>query len=129
MKSRPVVAPVALLGGVALNEGVTGAFREIFQLDAEQLFVPELHAWCGALGTALLEAAEPRKWSFREIHRLHQHSAEARTIDSTPLTLENCNLLRDRVPVYVPPAPGEPIPAYLGIRHRLRLHQPGGDGR
>ncbi|MCX6625040.1 MAG: hypothetical protein NTY38_29060, partial [Acidobacteria bacterium] len=100
VKSRPVVAPVALLGGVALNEGVTNAFREIFQLDGEQLFVPELYAWCGAIGTALLEAGEPRKWSFREIHRLHQHSAEARAIDSTPLSMEHCILLRDRVPVY-----------------------------
>lgn len=115
VKSRPVITPVALLGGVALNEGVTAAFREIFQLEGSQLVVPDLYAWCGALGTALLEAGEPRKWSFREIHRLHQHSGVAREIDSTPLSLENCNLLRDRIPVYTPPPAGEPIPAYLGI--------------
>jgi len=115
VKSRPVVAPVALLGGVALNEGVTNAFREIFHLEDGQLFVPGLYAWCGAVGTALLEAGEPRKWSFREIHRLHQHASGAREIDSTPLSLDRCNLLRDRVSSYSPPPAGEPIPAYLGI--------------
>ncbi|MCC7499764.1 MAG: hypothetical protein IT160_19445 [Bryobacterales bacterium] len=115
VKSRPVVAPVALLGGVALNEGVTNAFREIFHLEDGQLFVPGLYAWCGAVGTALLEAGEPRKWSFREIHRLHQHTSDAREIDSTPLSLDRCNLLRDRVSSYSPPPAGEPIPAYLGI--------------
>ena len=35
--------------------------------------------------------------------------------DTHPLSTENVVQLRDRVGVYVPPASGEPIPAYLGL--------------
>ena len=40
VKGRPVEAPVALIGAVSQNEGVTGALREAFGLAGEQLFVP-----------------------------------------------------------------------------------------
>jgi activator of 2-hydroxyglutaryl-CoA dehydratase len=35
--------------------------------------------------------------------------------DTRPLSTENVVQLRDRVPVYMPPANDEPIPAYLGL--------------
>ena len=76
VKGRPVETPVALIGGVSQNAGVTGALREAFALSAEQLFVPEHYAWCGAIGAAMLEAEEPRKRSILEIHRLRQHEGE-----------------------------------------------------
>jgi activator of 2-hydroxyglutaryl-CoA dehydratase len=82
VKSRPVEAPVALIGAVSQNAGITNALREVFQLKEQDLFVPELYAWCGAIGTALLEAAERKKRSMREIHRLSQHDAET-TISET----------------------------------------------
>jgi predicted CoA-substrate-specific enzyme activase len=115
VKSRPVEAPVALIGAVSQNAGITSALREVFQLQEQDLFVPELYAWCGAIGTALLEAGERKKRSMREIHRLSQHEAEAAVSDTKPLSMENVVLLRDRVAPYVPPPGGGPIPAYIGI--------------
>ena len=76
VKGRPVEAPVALIGAVSQNAGVTGALREAFALSEGDLLVPEQYAWCGAIGTAMLEAEEPRKRSILEIHRLRQHDAE-----------------------------------------------------
>jgi len=115
VKGRPVEAPVALIGAVSQNAGVTGALREAFGLSAEALLVPEHYAWCGAIGTAILEAEEPRKRSILEIHRLRQHDAEECLQDTEPLSTENVVQLRDRVGAYTPP-PGEaPIPAYLGL--------------
>jgi len=76
VKSRPVVAPVALIGAVSQNAGWTAALRETFGLGEGDLIVPELYAWCGAIGTAILEAEERRKRSIREIHRLSQHDVE-----------------------------------------------------
>src|SRR5437763_97091 len=41
VKGRPVETPIALIGGVTQNAGVTNALREAFGVTAEQLFVPE----------------------------------------------------------------------------------------
>jgi len=115
VKGRPVEAPVALVGAVSQNSGVTTALREAFSLFESQLFVPEYYAWCGAIGAAMLEAEEPRKRSLRDIHRLNQHEGEERVEDTTPLSMANVVLLRDRVGTYVAPPGNLPIPAYLGI--------------
>src|SRR5579871_5839110 len=61
VKGRPVTAPVALIGAVGLNAGVTAALREAFALGESDLFVPEHYAWCGAIGAAILEAEETKK--------------------------------------------------------------------
>jgi predicted CoA-substrate-specific enzyme activase len=114
VKGRPVEAPVALIGAVSQNSGVTGALREAFGLPEGALIVPEEYAWCGAIGTAMLEAAEPQKRSILEIHRLRQHSEEI-VQDTHPLSSENVVQLRDRVGAYVAPPGDGPIPAYLGL--------------
>jgi predicted CoA-substrate-specific enzyme activase len=115
VKGRPVAAPAALIGAVSQNAGVTAAIREAFSLAEDQLVVPSEYAWCGAIGTAMLEAREQRKRSIFEIHRLHQHEAEESVQDTRPLSSDHVVQLRDRVPVYTPP-PGEArIPAYLGL--------------
>src|ERR1035437_404611 len=119
VKGRPVAAQVALIGAVSQNAGVVRALREAFALTAEQLFVPEEYAWCGAIGTAILEAEEQRKRSILDVHRLRQHDVEESIQDTKPLSTENVVQLRDGVGVYVPPAghlsDGEPIAAYLGL--------------
>ncbi|MCP5116066.1 MAG: hypothetical protein GY953_35010 [bacterium] len=115
IKGRPVTRPVALIGAVSQNTGVCGALRETFDLEAGDLLVPETYAWCGAIGTAMLEAEEARKRSFRDIHRLNQHISEKLPVDAKPLSMDNVVLLREQVPAYEAPAGGGPIPAYLGI--------------
>lgn len=115
VKGKPVVPPVALIGGVALNSGVARALREVFELADGQLFVPELYAWFGAVGAAMLEAAETRKRSFRDIHKLNQHESVRKQPENRPLSMENVILLREHVKPYQPPPGDGPIPAYLGI--------------
>ncbi len=115
VKGRHIDRPVALIGAVSQNAGVTAALREAFGLSESELIVPDLFAWCSAVGTAILEAEETRKRSLRAIHRLNQHEAEERVQDTRPLSMERVVLLRDRVGTYVPPPGDDPIPAYLGI--------------
>ena len=55
-KGKIVEPPVAFIGGVAANDGAVQAVRDAFSLSEEQLFVPELYAWMGAVGAALIEA-------------------------------------------------------------------------
>jgi predicted CoA-substrate-specific enzyme activase len=115
VKGRPVQTPVALIGAVSQNAGVTRALREAFSLAEGELLIPGEYAWAGAIGAAILETQEPRKRSILEIHRLRQHDAEERVQDTHPLATEHVVQLRDRVGVYTPPPNDEPIPAYLGL--------------
>jgi predicted CoA-substrate-specific enzyme activase len=50
-RGRQIPPPVSFQGGVAANEGMRRAFREILCLD--ELFVPEEHVLMGAIGAAL----------------------------------------------------------------------------
>jgi predicted CoA-substrate-specific enzyme activase len=109
VKGRAVVAPVAFIGGVALNAGISNALREAFKLGENDLLVPGLYAWLGAAGAAILEAEEWRKRSFKRIHQLRQHEAAKRSFACTEvLSMQNVLLLRDRVQHVRPPlgAPG-----------------------
>jgi len=115
VKGRTVERPVALIGAVGRNAGVTRALQEAFALPADSLLIPPEYAWCGAIGTAMLEAEEPRKRAMIEVHRLRQHGAEEKVQDAHPLSTANVVQLRDRVPVYMPPADGAPISAYIGL--------------
>jgi predicted CoA-substrate-specific enzyme activase len=115
VKGRPVTRPVALIGAVSQNAGVTAALREAFSLRENELVAPELYAWCGAIGSAILEAEERKKRSLRDVHRLSQHETEERVEDTSPLSMDDVVLLRHRVGNYAAPPDARPIPAYLGI--------------
>ncbi|HEU5451861.1 MAG TPA: acyl-CoA dehydratase activase, partial [Terriglobales bacterium] len=119
VKGRNVAAPVAFIGGVALNDGVRNAMREAFKLDDAGLFVPELHCWIGALGAAIFETEEWRKRSFKKIHQLRQHTGRQPFACSDPLSMEKVLLLRDQSSAnhksQITNHKSEKVPAYLGI--------------
>jgi predicted CoA-substrate-specific enzyme activase len=118
VKGRQVVPPVAFIGAVALNQGVREAMRQAFKLEEKDFFVPEYYAWLGALGAAMFEAEEYRKRSFKTIHQLQQHTAAKKDFAcADPLSMKDVLLLREQEkPPGLPRlAPGERIPAYLGI--------------
>lgn len=50
-RGRKAIRPVAFQGGVAANQGMVRAFKEIFGI--EDLLVPDDHAFMGAMGAAL----------------------------------------------------------------------------
>jgi predicted CoA-substrate-specific enzyme activase len=98
VRGRAVITPVAFIGGVALNAGISNALREAFKLGESDLVVPGHYAWLGAVGAAMLEAEEWRKRSFKRIHQLRQHEAAKKSFACTEaLSMKNVLLLRDRV--------------------------------
>jgi predicted CoA-substrate-specific enzyme activase len=114
VKGKTITPPVAFIGAVSQNRAVVEAMREVFRLDQTELFSPPLHAWFGAIGSALLEWQDRRKRSFKSIHNLQQHTFEKKAQGAEPLSLENVVLLRDRVKPYRLPESGK-VDAYLGI--------------
>ena len=128
VKGRAVVAPVAFIGGVALNAGISSALREAFKLGENDLVVPGLYAWLGALGAAMLEAEEWRKRSFKRIHQLRQHEAAKKSFACTEaLSMKNVLLLRDRAENVRPPVAGpngeggNPIPDHHPLTETANL--------
>ncbi|HYG99596.1 MAG TPA: acyl-CoA dehydratase activase [Terriglobales bacterium] len=115
VKGREVVAPVAFIGAVGLNQGVVNAMREAFKLDGDSFFVPEYYSWVGALGAGIFEAEERKKRTFKRIHQLQQHAAMKQQFAcSDALSMENVVLLRDHVKDVNLPENGT-VDAYLGI--------------
>jgi predicted CoA-substrate-specific enzyme activase len=54
LAGRDFQKPVVFTGGVAANAGVVKALREVFELDGDELLVPERHFFTGAIGAVLL---------------------------------------------------------------------------
>ena len=116
VKGHPVQAPVAFIGGVALNQGVTNALRKVFKLEDSTFFVPELYAWLGAVGAAMLEAEEQRQRSFKRSEKLEPFRSAGRVFEyGDPLSMSNVVLLDDSGKKVESLPSGQRAMAYLGI--------------
>jgi predicted CoA-substrate-specific enzyme activase len=122
VRGRKAVPPIALIGAVSQNSGVVQGLLEAFRLAPGSIHVPELYAWFGALGCALLEREETqrgiiRRTSVMSLKRESSTGAKASALIE-PLQLGNVLLLRDHPEASRTEAlPDGQIktPAYLGI--------------
>jgi predicted CoA-substrate-specific enzyme activase len=116
-KGKLIQPPVAFIGGVAANKGAVQAVRDAFELSDGQLFVPDLHAWMGAAGAALIEAdesaAQASQTSSVDFDPARLPAAEFPTME--PLSMERVLLLRDLARPYEFPGDGAVIDTFLGI--------------
>jgi activator of 2-hydroxyglutaryl-CoA dehydratase len=120
-KGKPVVPPVAFVGGLARNAGIAQSLRELYKLDESQFIVPEAAPWYGAIGAAHI-GARPAVGTTSRTRLTIGRSTPVPTngtgsdgATSRPLRLENVLLLRDRVRPPQLPAPRAHEEAYLGI--------------
>ena len=117
VKGKRVKKPVLFIGGVAKNQAVVNAIREIFQLAGQELIVPSQYAWFAAIGTALAEK-ESRKKVKPDNLRVLQNEDKSNQNEMTsgkPLSKENVIILRDQVkPRQIIPSENN-IETYLGI--------------
>lgn len=117
-KGKEVHPKVALIGGLAMNEGVGQALREIFALAEEDFFIPAYHVWAAACGCAIVAASAAPSRRTLEMARLGRSNvAQHHAFPASPrLSMDKVVLLRDRV---APPAfrgtPHQPLPVFLGI--------------
>ncbi len=116
-KGKQISPQVAFIGGVAANQGVVQAMRNLFNLNEEQFIVPVHYAWMGAIGCALLEYQTPEKHAPKPLSELYTHTkAVVGTFARTePLSMENVVLLRGRTKPYSFEGRQLPVDAYLGI--------------
>lgn len=118
VKGRKVVAPVIFIGGVSQNAGVVQSLADAFHLAPANLIVPELYAWLGAIGAALL-ASSMRSRLPSVAYDGVQGAAFGSISHGRPLSLDNVLLLRDHpMASRIEPLPESdvaPISSYLGI--------------
>ena len=110
LRGKTIQPPALFVGGVAANAGVVQAMREILNLSDQELIVPELHAYIGALGCALMP--EGRLWQAENPPLPTITATLSQTTTAKRLTIELVDFAQ---------APGHdlhaqgPIPVYLGI--------------
>lgn len=112
-KGKRIEPKVALIGGVAANRGVVNAFQKQFDFSDGEFLVPELYAWMGAIGGALVDV---KRSSQGESVSFDEGKREKKDVYPTtqPLSLEKVRLLRDQVRPYRMDRHAV-IDAYLGI--------------
>jgi len=117
VRSHPVEAPVAFIGGVAANAAVVRAMAEAFELPGDDLIIPEAFAHVPAVGAAVAASRSARAADLSHMSDLRAASDSAHGVFPTaaPLSMERVVLLRDRVLPYEMPFGQEKIDAYLGI--------------
>ena len=116
VKGRRVVAPVAFVGGVALNAGVRDALQQAFSLEESDFVVPEAHCWMTALGASILAAEQNGHGTTGRFRHLEAKSPSAEDFPTTEmLSLERVVLLRNRIPPVQLPEADSRVDAYLGI--------------
>ncbi len=96
-KGKRIEPRIAFIGGVAANRGVVEAFRNCFDLNDGQLFVPEYAAWLGAVGSALIaNRSERMDVSFSAT------GTEKFSYPTTrPLSMKKVRLLRNQTEPFV----------------------------
>lgn len=67
VKNLPVVPPVLLTGGVALNEGLVDAMQSVFNLRDEELLVSDRYLCLQAVGAAAGATSVPQQTSLSEL--------------------------------------------------------------
>ncbi|WP_333652543.1 acyl-CoA dehydratase activase [Lacrimispora sp.] len=103
VKNLPVEAPVALCGGIAHNRGVIRAVLDTFNLKEDQLLIPEMFPFAGAMGAAL-EAKQKGNALSLLASALESKASGAEGLPRLPaLTLHEGTCLKD--PSCTPPGP------------------------
>lgn len=118
VKGRKAVPPVAFIGGVSQNAGVTRALYEAFHLAEHEMIVPQLYAWMAAIGAALLsDLADAPSRPLNILGTVQSQTPSDSGCE--PLSLANVLLLRDHPAASrtepLPDVGKDAIPAYLGI--------------
>jgi predicted CoA-substrate-specific enzyme activase len=109
-KGKRIEPRVAFVGGVAANRGVVEAFRDCFDLNDGELFVPKYSAWMGAMGSAMIASRSERiAVSFSAIDE-----GEISYPTTRPLSMKKVRLLRNQTEPFVFKE-GQVIDVFLGI--------------
>ncbi|OQA01642.1 MAG: R-phenyllactate dehydratase activator [Planctomycetes bacterium ADurb.Bin401] len=84
-KGREFTKPIIFTGGVAANQGVVNALKEVLDLQAGQLIVPQEHFFTGAIGAVLATRNSSRSEQKINIEKFYNYfNAHSRFDEKAP---------------------------------------------
>ncbi len=79
-RSKEIKKPVIFSGGVAANIGMIRAFREVLDLNEDELIIPEHHASMGAIGAVMYARSNNLEMNhFKGMEKLEEYLADDST--------------------------------------------------
>jgi predicted CoA-substrate-specific enzyme activase len=114
-RSKEIKKPVVFSGGVAANIGMVRAFREVLDLNENELIIPHHHASMGAIGAVMYAHANKLEMNhFAGLEKLDQYlHADSTTFGSLPKLRESGAEYNKYVHPIV--KGGEKTKVYLGL--------------
>lgn len=92
-KGRNIDAPVAFQGGVAANEGMVRAFKDVFELD--ELVLPEHYALMGAIGAVLSDLERVSRGDLDELAAFDLRTFSDKSLEKQSYSGDSLNKLLD----------------------------------
>jgi len=114
-RSKEIKKPVIFSGGVAANIGMIRAFREVLDLNGDELIIPEHHASMGAIGAVMYSHANKLEMNhFKGLEELEAYlKKHASAFVSLPQLKESEAIYNKEVKFRKNGT--EKLPVYLGI--------------
>ena len=108
--------PFVFQGGVAANAGMVRAIKEIFELNENELIVPEYHASMGALGAVfhILKSGNGQLSNFKGTEELRNYLAGDKSNSASLARLKESKAEYNKQ-VFLIPKNGTKTPVYLGV--------------
>jgi predicted CoA-substrate-specific enzyme activase len=115
-KGKQFKKPVIFQGGVAANEGVVRAFREILDLKEGEFIIPQYHASMGAIGAVyhVLDQTDHGDVRFTGLEKLEDYLESDKATGPVMEQLQE-SAAEYRKEVVFNRVPGEKLQVYLGI--------------
>ncbi|MEI8049211.1 MAG: acyl-CoA dehydratase activase [Bacteroidota bacterium] len=115
-RGKKYKSPFLFQGGVAANAGMVRAFKEVFELNDDELIIPEYHASMGALGALyhVLSNGRDSVTRFKGLNELETYllNTEYENVSHDQLVKSIATYNKD---VVVKKKPGEKIKVSLGV--------------
>ncbi len=114
-RSKDIKKPVIFSGGVAANIGMVRAFREVLNLNDDELIIPKYHASMGAIGAVIYAHSVKLQMNhFKGLEDLDKYLADTSSSFVSLPQLQESGAKYDKE-VKFRKSGSEKLPVYLGV--------------
>ena len=115
-KGKKLDTPILFQGGVAANQGVVRAFRDLLHIKDGEFIIPEYHASMGAIGAVLhlMKERSSDTVSFKGLQQLKEYLKSDQSGGSRQEPLKEADIIYDKK-VYPIPASVDQLEVSLGL--------------